>query len=354
MPSTHFAHPPRAIPMTRDYLDTLEKWLSFPDIAFAAWLQHQDDKDYTESTQTVYNCMWRHLLSWMGERGHVFTELTSSQLALFLEENNLYKEHAHRYVRIVERAFAHMISLGFPGANPGSKAAKEEIAIGTNDDTRFLTFGERERVIARIETGIEKIRKAKASKEDWLDARDHALVGAMIGAGLKVGQAQGVTVNCMTDRSDTLDLFFNLPPRRGRAQAHRAKIMPFAHTLLEGWRDLRSSREEKGLYLFPADRERGGPRPKFADAPLHAVSVFRRTKAVLAACGVTGERACAQTLRNTYAALLIDVGATDADLIVNLGLAKSSPDNNHMRSVDRLRAAYKKWIAVQLKRDANV
>ncbi|MBK7766923.1 MAG: hypothetical protein IPI44_12835 [Sulfuritalea sp.] len=285
MPSTHFAHPPRSIPMTRDYLDTLEKWLSSPDIAFAAWLQNQDDKDYTESTQTVYNCMWRHLLSWMGGRDQVFTELTSSQLALFLEEHSLYKEHGHRYVRIVERAFAHMITLGFPGANPGSKAAKEGIATGTNDDTRFLTFDERARVITRIETGIDKIRKAKASKEDWLDARDHALVGAMIGAGLKVGQAQGVTVNCMTDRSDTPELFFNLPPRRGRAQAHRAKIMPFAHNLLEGWRTLRNSHEEKGPLPVPGRPRAGWPAPEI------------RRRAVACRLGLPSHQGCARRLR---------------------------------------------------------
>ncbi|MBK7766924.1 MAG: hypothetical protein IPI44_12840 [Sulfuritalea sp.] len=57
-------------------------------------------------------------------------------------------------------------------------------------------------------------------------------------------------------------------------------------------------------------------------------------------------------MRNTYAALLIDEGATDADLIANLGLARSSSDN-HMRSVDRLRSAYKQWTAVQNQKEAT-
>ncbi len=66
---------------------------------------------------------------------------------------------------------------------------------------------------------------------------------------------------------------------------------------------------------------------------LSATSVHCRTQKLLEEAGITGERACAQTLRNTYAGLLIDGGATDEQLIDYLGLQASI-------SAQRLRASF--------------
>lgn len=317
-----------------DLYETLSAWLDSPDHAFQVWIARHD---YRDSTQTVYNAMWCHLLAWLKGENIPFPELTYAHLVNFLNKNSLYKEHRDRYIRIVERAFDHMTVLGFSGPNPGRKTAKEGHQGRDNDDTRFLTAQERQAVIARIETGLDKIREAKTSKDIWLEARDIAMVGAMIGAGLKVAQAQGVTVNCMLAGGDAGDSHvIEIPPRRGVMKRHRARVLPFAAPILMRWRDLRNSHDGGGGLLFPADRERGGPRPEKDGASLHAVSVFRRTRSFLHACGVTGDRASAQTLRNTYAALLIDEGASNADLADHLGLAKGD-------SVERLRLNYKHW-----------
>ena len=334
--------PPHSVGAAVDLYETLSAWLDSPDHAFQVWVARLDYRDarqkvYNASTQKVYNAMWCHLLAWLKGENIPFPELTYAHLVDFLDKNSLYKEHRGRYVRIVERAFDHMASLGFSGPNPGRKTAKEGHQGRLNDDPRFLTAQERQVVIARLEAGLEKIREAKTSKECWLEARDIAMVGAMIGAGLKVAQTQGVTVNCMLSGGDAADAYvIEIPPRRGVMKRHQARVLPFAAPILRRWRDLRNSHEGEGGLLFPADRERGGPRPEKAGAALHAVSVFRRTRSFLHACGVTGERASAQTLRNTYAALLIDEGATNADLADHLGLAKGD-------SVERLRLNYKHW-----------
>lgn len=56
---------------------------------------------------------------------------------------------------------------------------------------------------------------------------------------------------------------------------------------------------------------------------MHPSSIHRRTQRFLEETGITGERASAQTLRNTYASLLIEAGATDDELVDFLGLKAS-------------------------------
>ncbi|MBS0174999.1 MAG: hypothetical protein JSR64_13260, partial [Nitrospira sp.] len=74
--------------------------------------------------------------------------------------------------------------------------------------------------------------------------------------------------------------------------------------------------------VFEADRSAGFGRLS-KKVTLSAPSVHRRTQKLLEEAGITGERACAQTLRNTYAGFLIDGGASDEQLIDYLGLQAS-------------------------------
>ena len=78
---------------------------------------------------------------------------------------------------------------------------------------------------------------------------------------------------------------------------------------------------------------------------LSVSSVHRRTQKLLEEAGVTGERACAQTLRNTYAGLLIEGGASDEQLIDYLGLQASI-------SAQRLRASFARAKAPPAQRQA--
>ena len=91
---------------------------------------------------------------------------------------------------------------------------------------------------------------------------------------------------------------------------------------------------EPAQKIFEADRSSGFGRNS-KTVTLSASSIHRRTQRLLAIAGITGERASAQTLRNTYAGLLIDGGATDDHLVDYLGLQASV-------TAQRLRTAYAK------------
>lgn len=119
---------------------------------------------------------------------------------------------------------------------------------------------------------------------------------------------------------------------------HRARLLPFAVAALKTWldvlRDLHAGKLSPSQKIFEADRKTGFGRT-CKKITLSASSIHRRTNALLKLAGITGERASAQTLRNTYAGLLIEGGATDEHLVDYLGLQASV-------TAHRLRCAYHK------------
>ena len=66
---------------------------------------------------------------------------------------------------------------------------------------------------------------------------------------------------------------------------------------------------------------------------MSASAIFRATRSVLKDAGITGARACGQTLRNAYASMLIDLGYGDMELQQAMGFAQST-------SALRLRSYY--------------
>jgi hypothetical protein len=78
---------------------------------------------------------------------------------------------------------------------------------------------------------------------------------------------------------------------------------------------------------------------------MHASSIHRRTQRCLEAAGVTGDRACAQTLRNTYAGLLIDAGASDEELVDFMGLKASITSTRLRQAYAQSKARHKAVIS---------
>ncbi len=78
----------------------------------------------------------------------------------------------------------------------------------------------------------------------------------------------------------------------------------------------------EGLPVFLADHSRGYGR-QARTLQMHPSSIHRRIQKILGHCDISGERASPQTLRNTYAAILIDTGASDHELVDFMGLQAS-------------------------------
>lgn len=329
-------HPPR-----QDLFDSLSTWLTSPEHAYSSWLSHQI---YRDSTKTVYIAMFSRFCHWLRGQGKRLDQCEPNDIRLFLDAPNPNaKKGQHpqkgrqrqQYVRQLERVFAHLGSLGHGGNNPGRQAGYERVGSGSDKPTRFLTEGETQAVMIALQEGLARLRKGKKGPEVYIEYRDLALIGAMIGGGLKVCHIERLTLNCMDLREERIEL--SLP-----GYTHRARIMTFAVEPIAAWlsiqAQLHGDRTPEKHPVFEADRSSGFGRNTKTPF-MHASSVHRRTQRFLEAAGITGERASAQTLRNTYAGILIEGGASDDQLVDFLGLKASITAQRLRHAYTRSRAA---------------
>ena len=336
-PHPHSSPNPTAVPRP-DIFDTLTHWLDSPELAYASWISRQRLRD---STKTVYIAMFGRFCAWLQQQGRRLDQIGAGDIARFLDTANpnvpASRRHAQttrqrqQYVRQLERVYAHLGTLGYAGQNVGSQAGIERVGSGNDKPGRFLCPEESTAVMRLIQTRLDELRKAQAGKEAWMEYRDLAIVGVMIGAGLKVNHVQALTLNCIDMREEHIEL-----SRPGCA--HRARILAFAVAPIKAWLaiqdDMHGYAAKPDRKIFEADRTVGFGRTS-KTVTLSASSIHRRTQRLLGLAGITGERACAQTLRNTYAGLLIAGGATDEHLVDYLGLHAAV-------TAQRLRAAFAK------------
>lgn len=316
--------------------DNPTTWLSSPELAYSSWLATQA---YADSTKTVYAAMFSNFCRWLKDHGKRLDQTEKGDIARFLDTINttLPKSRQHlqkgrqrqQYVRQIERVFIHLGSLGIGSTNPGREAGYAKVGAGTDKATRFLSRAERATVIAAVQEGLDRLRKEKKGSGGWMEYRDLALVSTMMGAGLKINHLQRLTLNCIDRREQRIDL-------SSVGYTHRARILGVFDQALYAWLDMQAQLHEvppnpKTHPVFEAERRGFALTSK--TLVMHATSMHRRTQRFLELAGITGDRASAQTLRNTYAAQLIDADASDDELVDFLGLKANL-------TAKRLRAAY--------------
>lgn len=327
---------PVAHPRYGDAFNTPAAWLASPEHAFSSWIARQH---YRKSSKTVLIAMFGKLSAHLRAKKLGLLEMSSHDLQHFLEQGQLKGNQRQRYIRMVERVFNHLGALGMTVAsNPGKECAMRHLDQGPlNDPSRFLSKDERQRIIELVTFGTDKPGKDELRKDkntDWQRVRDQALVAVLLGGGIKVGQARRLTVNCIDIEGGWIWV------KGARRDRHRARLMPWACEVVSRWVETRTAVGVPGVWLFPSARK---GRSKVLGLPMHQASIFRRTQIMIEAAGIRiGSRAeasrtprmCAQTLRNSYAATLIDEGAQDALIAEYLGLGL-------IVSAQRMRAAYR-------------
>lgn len=310
----------------RRLFDDLTAWLNEPLPIFTAWMAVHPVQD---STREVKQFMWGKWCRWLEHHGLRLDRIEPAQIAKFFEEEKIAKAHRYRYLRLIETVYIHLALLGLSIENPGRLAALERLGKGENDPTVFLSREEKEQVEKVIRAWLtvspipggqggdikgseEKKSKGKKGrkKQDWIRVRDAAVCSVMMGSGATVWALERLTVSCTNSTEGHLSL-----PRTG-APNYEALLLPIGDLGLEAW--LRRRRElgpTIGDWMFPADQSaRINPTTLTTSAGMHPSTLFRAVRGLLREAGITGARACGQTLRNTYGAALVDLGLPD-DLI---------------------------------------
>lgn len=333
-------HPAPDTPQPASLLDSLSLWLDTPELAYSFWIHSQEA--FEDSSRVVYCSMFGRFCQWLRSEGIRLDHCSEKDIKKFLatENPNLPLTRQNRenkgrqkqqYVRMLERVYVHLGTLGFTGQNPGRKAAYERAGAGSDKPSRFLRPAERDAVIGLVESKIDEIRKDEKKLDRWMEVRDLALIGATIGGGMKAQHLKSLTLNCTKLDEGVIDVSTSAVP-------HRASLLPFALNALALWIEVlealtsetlsmkgrvggTSEQWRKSQTVFIADRSINGFGLYATTQRMHPSTIFRRIKKFLTEAGISGERASAQTLRNTYAALLIESGATNEELVTCLGLA---------------------------------
>lgn len=325
-------------------------WLDSPEIAFDGWVTGLPLK---RNSMQVSRYMWGKFCRWLTAHSLRLDHIDASHIATFLSDERVTKQQRYRYVRLVERVFLHLSALpGYPmlALNPGSDAARNRIATARNDPTVFLTVSERAALTEVIKgKKEEKNDKSRAGERggptgEWRAMRDRALLGVFAGGGLKVHEAEYLTVSCISPEG-----VVKVPERwpfggkdsvegaKPNCRPHSVPLEPYAWEAMQKWLGLRRQ-QTVGDALFPSTVK---------GAPMHRSSMFRRVRHLLDVAGVrseTDDRACCQTLRNSFAATLFDRDIDSGTIAEYLGYAEPL-------TVERLRFAYDVWSLSQVEDD---
>lgn len=350
---------------SRGLFDHLPNWLDDPVATYTAWLEVHPLED---SSREVKEFMWGNWCRWMAKKGLRLDRIGPHHLTEFCEEEEkvpdpeeseeeeekkrepkkqkIRKGQRQRYLRMIELVYIHLSLLGLSIKNPGSEAGKARLGKEKNDPTVFLTHAEKEKVDQVIRTwlampvedsaespikGREEKKRRGRKKQQWVRVRDAAVCGVMIGGGATVYATERMTVSCTNkDAPGQIAL-----PCKGGAD-YLAMLMPIGQEAIECW--LRQRKELGagfGKHLFPADaRARINPDTFTGTAGMSPSAIFRAVRGLFTEAGITGARACGQTLRNTYGATLVDLGLTPDEIAANMGFVEPN-------SARRLAGAWK-------------
>jgi integrase len=344
------------------YGQTLDEWCSDPVLAYESYLSQSPD--HSPETRRIYTWMIRRFIAWVTGTERTILQITTAEdVVAFLEGQVVETQRGKRpsrnrrqYLRVIEDFYDQLPQLGHYG-NP-ARAAGLILPWEQDESSAFLSRGHEIRLTRRLQEMGQQWSEPCA-ESDWLNLRDHVIVALILGAGLKVSEVRALTLSCIEAAKGRgcAREWINVPDgRAGSAErSHRAKILPFAQELIGRWCQHRLDAawaEAKPVAIDSAEatRQRAALASKVLvipglqkgerknqrlapTTPMHAASIHRRTSVVLEAAGVpvyrppaqegrTLERIprmCAQTLRNTYLAMLVDAGKSFDEVTGFLG-----------------------------------
>lgn len=275
-------------------------WQNEPLVAFSAWLLLPDfvvtkagaTQPLRANSAKVYRFMGAKFIrqvlleSSVGQRqGKCWRDVCADDIALFMDKNDLKRGIRNRYVRLLERLFDHLATIGLAAGNPArGLAIKAPTTSNQNhDQTMWLADTQQDAVLAALPSGT-----------GWKAQRNKALIATVLGGGVKVSEVIKLTVGAVGPRQEDGSLYIEVwPPGAGRR--HRTKVSPTAAGILTAWIAARDAFGVSGQTLFPA-KQIGGH--------LHPATVYRKVAEVLAVAGIdpgTIKRRGARTLRNSFA-----------------------------------------------------
>lgn len=320
-------------------------WNSSPIEAFDSWL---NGKALKKDSMATYKHMWAVFVRWMVFNGLTLATLKDVRIREFIEKAQ-YREHSesphskhpgytgrslypYHLLKLIESAYDFF--NGLPDApenavNPAQQVLLQSITTGRNRPPSFFSLYDQEKIVHLISYGKRdkegqlNTDEADHSAAARMFSRDSALIGVLLGGGLKLSEALALTISSINE-DGSVKVPFSPKTRGGDKHGDVGAGMfgrtvwlePFAHQAMSRWLTLRSqfvNTDEKWVFTSRT--------PK---SPLDVSNANRRIRWMLDQAGVPyGEhaRGSAQTLRNCFAANLFLKCSDDDDIQSIMGWA---------------------------------
>jgi site-specific recombinase XerD len=306
-------------------------WHADPHSAFDAWIAGQN---FRKSSADVYRAQWGLFLDWLGAKRTSLQTVQRAAIEQFVAQLEIRKPQRVRYLRLIERVLDHVREIELASTNPARFIAQDGEAAWRNardnEPTGFLAQSERAALVAYLLSPLDDLPELTQGHR-WRERRDHALVGAFLGGGLKTSEAAALTVSCYRWQQPRLIVESGNP-----ALSRETRLAPFAVALMDLWVSERKTSGLQGELMFPS-----AP----SGRPMHKATMLRAVDDVIDASGIAGSRtarASPQTLRNTFAAERFETGIAPERVGAWLGFQQ--PISAH-----RLYRAWQTWMGEEIR-----
>jgi site-specific recombinase XerD len=269
----------------------------------------------SDGSKQVYLAMASKFNRWLQAKGRSFSELDKTDCRAFLDSTgrDMNSAIATRYLRLLERCYAHLAIVPNPAAGADfelfkSGRKKFDSATVVLSDDEFDRFLEALPQSALRQAGL-------APQAGWKRRRDRAMQLVMLCAGARVAEVIGLLVTEVPRRREldgSLRIKIGPEGKHDTSHLHWTYLRPAAVDELLGWIDERISLAIPGPLAFPAN-ELGDP--------LSKATVYRQASRTFERAGIAAKRSGGRTLRNTYAVQDLRNGVPIRDVADRLGLA---------------------------------
>lgn len=303
----------RLIDPSRSLFDVADIWRSDPMEAFIAFVQSEEFQALGQrpghhlrpvrpvkaSSVHQFRTMFGKVLRHLGERGKDLFTADMDDIVAFFPADAMTKETRWKYLRLLERVFAHLHARAgiTDRANPATAAAivvatrPEHQAARPEQPTVALDAAAQARLVATLrDFAARPVREP--GPHAWKGPRDAALVAIMLGGGLTVAETLGLAPGKIGVPDTDGVLHIELTPGTGAWRTHRTRLDAFATPFVLGWARLRQEMRIPGPHLFPAARN---------GKPLKSSTLYYQVQAVMERAGVSAPHLGGRTLRNSFA-----------------------------------------------------